>query len=129
MLILNTDEGAAAVDLDAVRADLEQVVRESDAAIASLAAEEADESSELSAADQHPSDAANEQSESDREDALVEAAEERRAEAGAALARLDNGTYGICVDCGEKIAEARLEFRPEAARCLACQEKHEAEEG
>lgn len=117
------------MDLAAVRADLEQVVRESDAAIASLAAEEADESSELSTGDQHPADTASELSESDREDALVEAAEERRTEARAALARLDDGTYGVCVDCGEKIAEARLEFRPEAARCLSCQEKFEEAEG
>jgi DnaK suppressor protein len=113
------------VDLDAARADLEQVVRESEAAIASLAAEEAEESSELSSADQHPADTASEISEADREDALVEAAEERRAEALAALARLDAGSYGICVDCGQKIAEARLEFRPEAGRCLACQERFE----
>jgi DnaK suppressor protein len=117
------------VDLDAVRADLEQVVRESDAAIASLAAEDAEESSELSSADQHPADTASEISEADREEALVEAAVERRAEAQAALARLASGTYGICVNCGQKIAEARLEFRPEASRCLACQERFEDLEG
>jgi RNA polymerase-binding transcription factor DksA len=121
--------GAALVDLDAVRADLEQVVRESDAAIASLEAEEAEESSELSSADQHPADVASEISEADREEALVEAAVERRTEALAALARLDAGSYGVCVDCGEKIAEARLEFRPEAARCLPCQERFEESEG
>ena len=114
------------MDLDAIRADLEQVVRESDAAIAALEAEEADESSELTSVDQHAADTASEISEADREEALAEAAAARRAEAQAALARLDAGTFGVCVDCGEKIAEARLEYRPEASRCLPCQEKAEA---
>jgi DnaK suppressor protein len=117
------------VDLDAIRADLEQVVRESDAAIATLEAEDFAESSELSHVDQHPADTASEISEADREEALIEAAQARRAEALAALRRLDDGTYGTCVNCGQKIAEARLEFRPEAARCLACQEKFEESEG
>ena len=37
-----------------------------------------------------------------------------------ALSRLDDGTYGTCVRCGEEIAEARLEARPEAALCIDC---------
>lgn len=37
-----------------------------------------------------------------------------------ALQRLDAGTYGRCVDCGESIPRARLEARPTAARCVAC---------
>lgn len=43
----------------------------------------------------------------------------------AALARIDEGTYGICADCDEEIAHARLKAYPMAARCLACQEKYE----
>ena len=42
----------------------------------------------------------------------------------AALARLDDDTYGQCVDCGHEIPEGRLEARPEAARCVACQAKY-----
>ena len=114
------------MDLDAIRADLEQVVRESDAAVAALEAEEAQESSELSTLDQHPAEIASDLSEADREEALVEAAQARKEEAVEALARLDAGTYGTCVDCGATIPAARLEFRPEAARCLACQELFEA---
>lgn len=116
------------MDLDAIRADLEQAVRESEAAIAAFEAEEAEEAAELSNLDQNSADQASETTEADREEALVEAAEVRRDEAKAALARLDAGTFGTCVDCGEKIAAARLEYRPEAARCLACQEKFEAAE-
>lgn len=37
-----------------------------------------------------------------------------------ALARIDDGSYGACVRCGEEIAPARLEARPEAALCIAC---------
>ncbi len=113
------------MDLDAARTDLEQVVREADAVIATLEQEQQEEESEV-VEDQE--DLASDQVEADRDEALIEAAELRRTEAQAALARLDAGTYGVCVDCGETIAQARLEFRPEAARCLACQEKHEADE-
>jgi DnaK suppressor protein len=37
-----------------------------------------------------------------------------------ALARIDDGTYGQCVRCGEDIAPARLDARPEAALCIDC---------
>jgi DnaK suppressor protein len=37
-----------------------------------------------------------------------------------ALLRIENGTYGECVRCGEAIAPKRLEARPEAALCIEC---------
>jgi DnaK suppressor protein len=39
-----------------------------------------------------------------------------------ALERIENGTYGICVECGNPISEKRLALFPNATRCLACQE-------
>ncbi len=39
-----------------------------------------------------------------------------------ALARLDNGRYGICVHCGERIEPPRLNAVPWARHCIACQE-------
>ncbi len=39
----------------------------------------------------------------------------------AALARLDAGTFGRCLRCGQPIAPARLEALPWAAQCIACQ--------
>ncbi len=116
------------MDLDAIRADLEQIVREAVATIAvlELEAEEADD--DQNDQEQHSEDIASEQSESDREEALVDAAQARKRDAEEALARLEAGSYGLCIDCGEKIAPARLEFRPEAARCLADQEKFEESE-
>ena len=38
----------------------------------------------------------------------------------AALARIDDGTYGLCENCGEDIAPARLSAVPEATRCVNC---------
>jgi DnaK suppressor protein len=42
------------------------------------------------------------------------------ADLDAAAARLDAGTYGICEVCARPIAEARLEARPTATRCIDC---------
>ncbi|QDC11597.1 TraR/DksA family transcriptional regulator [Oceanicola sp. D3] len=38
----------------------------------------------------------------------------------AALARMEEGEFGYCVDCGEEIASARLEHDPAAALCITC---------
>jgi RNA polymerase-binding transcription factor len=43
----------------------------------------------------------------------------------AALARIKDGTYGRCVDCGCDIEPQRLLAYPTATRCLACQQRHE----
>lgn len=43
----------------------------------------------------------------------------------AALARIEAGTYGLCISCGVDIPAARLHATPEAARCIACQEQFE----
>ena len=42
-----------------------------------------------------------------------------------ALARIEDGTYGECVRCGEDIAPARLDARPEAALCINCARSNE----
>ena len=43
-----------------------------------------------------------------------------------ALVRLDKGTYGVCRDCGEPIAEARLNAIPWTRVCISCKEKQKA---
>ena len=43
-----------------------------------------------------------------------------------ALQRLDDGSYGICRECGEPIAEARLTAIPWTRKCIACKEKEKA---
>lgn len=46
-----------------------------------------------------------------------------------ALKRVADGSYGLCVDCGESIATARLHANPVALRCVACQDKAEHASG
>lgn len=43
-----------------------------------------------------------------------------------ALKAIDEGTYGICIDCSQPISEKRLKYYPNAQRCLACQEAIES---
>ena len=43
----------------------------------------------------------------------------------AARRRIADGAYGLCVDCGSDIPLERLRAQPAAARCLACQSRHE----
>jgi RNA polymerase-binding protein DksA len=43
-----------------------------------------------------------------------------------ALTRIENGTYGQCVRCGDDIAAKRLEARPEAALCIECARKEQS---
>jgi DnaK suppressor protein len=46
-----------------------------------------------------------------------------------ALQRVADGSYGLCTDCGESIAAARLHANPVALRCLHCQDKAEHASG
>ncbi len=42
-----------------------------------------------------------------------------------ALARIADGSYGICAKCGNEIEPARLKVQPTAMRCIRCQEEYE----
>lgn len=117
------------MDTQDARQQLEQMLREIDGAASTLEAEGAGESSELSHVDQHPADTASEITDADQQNAVLDNAADHREQIVEALARIDSRTYGTCVDCGAPIPEARLEVRPEAARCLADQEKAEAAAG
>ncbi len=44
-----------------------------------------------------------------------------------ALERIDAGVYGICEDCGEEIAQERLEVMPFTRLCVSCQADREKE--
>jgi RNA polymerase-binding transcription factor len=63
--------------------------------------------------------------EADRNAASVQTAMDQRAEVLAALARIDDGSYGRCVDCGGPVPELRLEARPATPRCVPCQAKRD----
>jgi DnaK suppressor protein len=68
-------------------------------------------------------DAGSTLSETDRTEAILHSARDQRNEVVAALARIEDNSYGRCVDCGGEIPEGRLDARPDAARCVNCQAK------
>jgi len=72
---------------------------------------------------QDPADAGTTLSETDRTEAALAAVQSQRRLVMDALVRIDRGVYGMCADCGKPIPEGRLDARPEAARCVACQSK------
>lgn len=45
----------------------------------------------------------------------------------AALKRIKDGEYGVCIDCGDDVGFSRLQAYPTAKRCIVCQEKRERE--
>ncbi len=69
-------------------------------------------------------------SETDRELELRARERQRKliSKIDAALARLDDGTYGFCEETGEPIALRRLEARPIATLSVEAQERHERKE-
>ena len=52
---------------------------------------------------------------------MTELNEVRRIDA--ALARVEAGTYGICLDCGDAISDARLMILPDTPLCKTCAAK------
>jgi DnaK suppressor protein len=42
-----------------------------------------------------------------------------------ALAKIDDGTFGTCEECGEDVSLKRLEARPETTLCIRCKEDQE----
>lgn len=52
--------------------------------------------------------------------ALLADARDQVEQIGAALTRLDDGTYGVCARCGQPIGEDRLAARPATGTCVRC---------
>jgi DnaK suppressor protein len=73
---------------------------------------------------------AAESSEADIQDdiefALIQMKAETLNRIDEALARLEEGTFGYCFECGEEISERRLRALPFAVRCKDCEEAREA---
>jgi DnaK suppressor protein len=64
----------------------------------------------------------------DIEFALIQMKAETLHKISEALARLDEGAYGYCFDCGEEISPKRLRALPFAVRCKDCEEAREVAE-
>jgi len=58
-------------------------------------------------------------------EAMLRLLAENREQVERAFERLQVGLYGYCEDCGRRIPEERLRFRPEATRCVECQSRLE----
>lgn len=106
------------MSLDTAQKRLDEMVADLDRSIAVLLGEQPE-------AEHHTADAGASLSDTERIDAALDAMRRQRAQVLAALDRAREGTYGKCVDCGLQVTEGRLEARPEAARCVACQAKHD----
>jgi RNA polymerase-binding transcription factor DksA len=74
---------------------------------------------------QHPGDYGSEVEETMERQGLADEARRQVADIDAALARIDDGTWGRCVVCGNQIDDERLEARPQAERCREHQEELE----
>jgi DnaK suppressor protein len=64
----------------------------------------------------------------DIEFALIQMKAETLQKINEALARLEDGKYGFCFECGDEIAEPRLRALPFAVRCKDCEEARELAE-
>lgn len=106
------------------RARLEQMLADLEESARVL--QHGDDSGELTTVDQHPADSGTNLADADREEASLEILQAQQERVREALARVDTGTFGRCVDCGSELPDERLEARPDAARCVDCQQKLEA---
>ena len=79
---------------------------------------ERDATGELSVADQHPADVGSETFFRAADQSIAESVEAELAEVDAALARLDDGTYGTCEACGRPIGDDRLDALPFTRFCI-----------
>jgi len=57
--------------------------------------------------------------------ALTQNARELLAASARALARIDDGTFGVCESCGQPIGKARLQAFPRATLCVTCKQREE----
>ena len=74
--------------------------------------------SELSGLDQHQADTGTETFEREKDLSILERVEGELSDVEHALARLDDGTYGLCAACGKPIGDSRLEAMPATRFCV-----------
>ena len=108
------------------RGRLEELLVELDRSAGVLQHSGGGDTGELTSFDQHPADSGTNLADADREEASLEVLQAQQERVREALARLDAGTYGQCVECGKQLSDERLEARPEAERCVDCQQRAEA---
>jgi DnaK suppressor protein len=104
----------------------ELLARERERAQRALAAlERREDGGELTVVDQHPADIGTETFDEELEEGLAEELRERLAAIERAEQRLEEGTYGLSLQSGEPIPDARLGAIPWAERTVEEQERYE----
>ena len=119
----------SAIDTDRFREVLLEERTRVEAALENLHEETSgtlsEDAGEETAYDNHLGDTATETYDRELDYSLEESSERLRAEIDAALKRIEEGTYGICSNCGKQIPEERLEALPWATLCIDCQRQQE----
>jgi len=113
-----TERESAGARLAAERRETMRRVAELEREFTGITASAADGSS--GGDDEHDPEGATLAFERQHTAALLARAREQIAEIDAAIGRLDEGTYGICVRCGQPVGPDRLAARPAAATCVRC---------
>jgi len=110
------------MDPDRARALLERERTRIEKALADLAPEDTGELSDL---DTHLGDEASELYEEERDEGLSDDLRQQLAAVERAEQRLADGTYGLSIESGEPIPDARLEAQPTAERTVEEQSRYE----
>lgn len=114
------------MDPQVARTRLQELLSELDNSKLVLRSSGGAETGELNTVDQHPADFATNVVDEDREEASLEVVDAQRERVVAALARVEDGSYGRCIDCGRELPDERLEALPEAERCIEDQQRVDA---
>jgi DnaK suppressor protein len=110
------------MDPDRARALLERERTRIEKALADLAPQDTGELSDL---DTHLGDEASELYEEERDEGLSDDLRQQLAAVERAEQRLADGTYGLSIESGEPIPDARLEAQPTAERTVEEQSRYE----
>src|SRR6516164_2365565 len=123
------DTSAQMVD-DRRRNDLQTILRRlRDETYEGIARYRQDQSEEKESSRGDEMDVARASAAVDAHANLIDRAESRLRLIDEALARVDNGTYGICADCSDEIGLERLKVLPFAVRCVDCESRRSRSEG
>ena len=126
-LVVKAGEGAwTKAELKGV---LDQLHEQREHSLAMIAAQ----SSELTGLMRDPGDGAGQDQadmgatsfERDHELTVLNSERDKLHQIDRALARIDDGTYGICESCGEPIGKMRLMAFPRATLCMTCKQREE----
>jgi RNA polymerase-binding transcription factor DksA len=80
---------------------------------------------EISLVGNHPADVADFTYQRELQQTTQQLLERQTEQVEAAMRAREQGTYGVCQQCGREISPERLQARPEATLCLECQQRLE----